>query len=127
MTDIPMDAGTSRAALPGEAEAMMTDARKALESAREALRLALLWTDEEHDVNFWREGADAALAAIDAALASGEQGWRIPEGYALVPVKVTHAMKNAVRANGGNQAVAYALAAWPDLLAAAPPAPETRS
>ena len=116
----------------------MTDARKALATAREALA-----TIERASSEVSRLGAQtgpqwpkltsalissrAALAAIDAALASGEQGWRIPEGYALVPVKVTHAMKNAVRANGGNQAVAYALAAWPDLLAAAPPAPETRS
>jgi hypothetical protein len=37
----------------------MSNREKALEAA---LRNALLWTDDEYDVQFWREEADAALA-----------------------------------------------------------------
>jgi hypothetical protein len=47
----------------------------------------------------------------------------IPDGWALVPVEMTKAMKEAVRENGGEQAMLYALAAWNDLLPAAPKPP----
>jgi hypothetical protein len=47
----------------------------------------------------------------------------VPEGFALVPAEITKAMKEAVRENGGGQAMIYALAAWGDLLSAAPAAP----
>ena len=47
----------------------------------------------------------------------------VPEGFALVPAEITKAMKEAVRENGGEQAMIYALAAWGDLLSAAPAAP----
>lgn len=62
---------------------MMTDARKALESAREALDTVVRFTGNNHckmqtvaaDEALAALGDDAAeaLAAIDAALASGEQ------------------------------------------------------
>jgi len=40
--------------------------------------------------------------------------------FVLVPRKLTQAMKEAVRDAGGSQAVAYAVACWPELLDAAP-------
>jgi hypothetical protein len=40
-------------------------------------------------------------------------------GLHLVPTKPTAAMKERVAENGGAQAVAWALAAWPDMLAGA--------
>ncbi|MFG1332069.1 hypothetical protein V5F41_12555 [Xanthobacter autotrophicus] len=51
----------------------------------------------------------------------------VPDGWMLVPVKPTEEMKARVRENGGPQALAYALAAWPDMLASAPPAPPAES
>lgn len=53
---------------------------------------------------FWSHFAEAAIA----------------EAMAILSEKPTEAMKAAVRENGGNTAVAYALAAWPDLLFASP-------
>lgn len=50
----------------------------------------------------------ALLSELDAA------GWQ------LVPKVLTEYQIETVRENGGNQAVAYLMAAWPDLLAAAP-------
>ena len=41
-------------------------------------------------------------------------------GYVVVPREPTGEMKAVVRNLGGKQALAYALAAWPDMLAAAP-------
>ena len=46
---------------------------------------------------------------------------RIREGWVVVPKKLTEAMKNAVRAQGDNKEVAWAIAVWPDLLEAAAP------
>lgn len=48
--------------------------------------------------------ATAALRAIESA------------GLAIVPTSITPEMREAVRANGGDQFVAYANAGWPDLV-----------
>ena len=124
----------------------MTDARKALESAREALA-----TIERASSEVSRLGAQAgpqwpkltsalissraALAAIDAALASGEQGWRTMEGYVLLPRELTPEMigawyriKNGHHFHGEPPPTNTSdYAAYRAMIAAAPPAPETRS
>lgn len=48
----------------------------------------------------------------------------VPNGWKLVPIKVAEEMKERVRKHGGHQAVAFALAAWPDLLDSAPEPPK---
>lgn len=58
-----------------------------------------------------REHALAQLADMEAA------------GLRVVPVVLTQQQKARVRDNGGETAVAWATAAWPDLLAASPFAP----
>ncbi len=69
-----------------------------------------------------QDAMDAAQALHEAnirsALASAEPV--IPEGWVLVPRKPTEAMKDAVRQIAGVQALAYGLAAWDTMLAAAP-------
>ena len=52
--------------------------------------------------------ADAVLAALDNA------------GLVVVPREPTKEMLNIVRGNGGTSALAWALAAWPDMIAASP-------
>ena len=115
----------------------MTDARKALESAREALAThvwetvaPVLMPASNH-----ARVRERILAAIDAALASGEQGWRTMEGYVLVPRELTPEMigawyriKNGHHFHGEPPPTNTSdYAAYRAMIAAAPPAPETRS
>ncbi|MCL8385811.1 hypothetical protein [Xanthobacter aminoxidans] len=75
------------------------------------------------DPDTWPDNGNAPLA-IAATLALARRApVVVPDGWALVPVKVTEEMKARVRKNGSVQALAFALAAWPDFLAAAPVPP----
>ena len=65
----------------------------------------------EKSIDSIREALDQPDAGIPAT---------VPAGWKLVPVVPTDAMLDAVRTKGGPQAVGYAIAAWSDLLEAAP-------
>lgn len=60
---------------------------------------------------------------VRTVLATLPAAGAVPSGWKLVPDKLTPEMIAAVRKNGGMQAAAFAIAAWPDLLAASPPVP----
>ena len=107
----------------------MTDARKALESAREAL--AELAKDlharamNEQIVHHWHpKSAEKTLATIDAALASGEQPVAYIERSVLAHLaKDKHATATVcsglLRAPFGDKVALFTMPT--------PPAPETRS
>lgn len=98
---------------------------------REVVELALnafvkLQADDDVGLASWdfAEAGDACFA-LRAALDQPQNhipGVRnmAPAGWKLVPVEPTDAMLDAVRTKGGPQAVGYAIAAWLDLLEAAP-------
>lgn len=124
MTRTP-DAGASRPALPGET-------RRALEA------MLSHFGDREHKDCDCRECE--LIRTSRAALASEDvQGWRTPEGYALAPVEPTEAMNVAgckeddilgelVDWRGENTTTRETVArVYRAMLAAAPPAPETRT
>ena len=64
--------------------------------------------------------AEEVFSRARAALSGPNSGWLVPDGWKLVPVELTNEMKERVRSKGGPQALAFAIAAWPDLLSAAP-------
>lgn len=67
--------------------------------------------------DLWEGNTQVSSAYYEAALA--DIAALVVAGWKLVPMKMTEAMKDRVRKRGGPQALAYALAAWPDLLDAA--------
>lgn len=85
----------------------------------EALR-TLLDCPDIADNDHKDEETHAAERVARAALSGSGSGWREPDGWKLVPVELTNEMKERVRSKGGPQALAFAIAAWPDLLSAAP-------
>lgn len=61
---------------------------------------------------------EIVLSAIN--MSSEPPAPTIPEGWKLVPIKPTKAMKDAVNAIAGPVALAYGLAAWETMVVAAP-------
>lgn len=100
----------------------MSEREKLIEAMARAIILARYGGAEEGDDDatwiraHWQEAADA-LAAIEAH----------GGGCRVVPVEATPSMFRRVSGQGGMQAAAYARAAWPDMLAASPYAPQEAS
>lgn len=114
-TDMPRKSAPPVLDLPPDLLAVLCNAAMALApQTRTELRdlianvLADTRAPEFYEGSAARRTADAVLAAFDAA------------GVVCVPVEPTAKMKERVHSLGGPQALAYALAAYPDLLGYGP-------
>ena len=104
------DEATARAV-----EAMARAMRRDAENGRDD------WGRDEGLNDAWRSSGRAALSALHALPSADRLALAralMPEGWQAAPTKVSDAMKRRVLDAGGPQALAWAVAAWPDMLAA---------